>query len=144
MSGIAVTIDTRDFNRAIDEILKSKMKKIQDSSELRKEAEDLLLDYIRDYLPEDTGALRYQKSGTASKPPHYFREGHIERFTDSIRWDAIERRLHDDRHYAGILFTNIFGGPDMESIVNTLNETGDWESFLRECAELINSFLRDA
>ena len=44
MSNISVTIDTRDFNRAIAEVIREKTKSIQDSRDFQREALDLLID----------------------------------------------------------------------------------------------------
>ena len=143
MSNISVTIDTRDFNRAIAEVIREKTKSIQDSRDFQREALDLLIDYIRAYLPVDTGALRDQNSGNASKSPHYFREGSLDYLQNGIRWDAIEHRANGERHYVDVLFSKVFGGHDIETIVGFLQSTGDWDMFLKQLAEMINSYMRD-
>lgn len=140
-------IDARDFKKDVQEILDRKIRGITTNTELYDTISNILVDYIRAYLPVDTGALRDQSAGESSKSG-YFREGYLEvSKSHGIVWDAIEHRPTDFRHYAGYVIGRVLGmqaGFTGEDIKDAMIANGDWESFLHDCEPyLIEAFNKE-
>lgn len=133
-------INARDFKNDVQEILNRKIRGITTDTKLYDDVSNLLVDYIRAYLPVDTGALRDQSAGESSKSG-YFREGYLEvSKSHGIVWDAIEHRPTDFRHYTGYAIghalglTPNFNGDDVR---DAMIKNGDWEAFIKDCEPYI-------
>ncbi len=137
-------IDARDFKNDVQEILDRKIKGITTNTELYDTISNILVGYIKNYLPVDTGALRYQAAGESDKSG-YFREGYLEvSKSHGIVWDAIEHRPKEFKHYAGYVIGRVLGmqpGFTGAEIKEAMMENGDWEAFLSDCEPyLIEAF----
>lgn len=137
-------INAVEFKKDVQEIFNRKIRGITTDTELYDTISNILVSYIKDYLPVDTGALRNQDSGESEKTG-YFREGYLEvSKSHGVVWDAIEHRPSEFRHYADFVISKVLGmqsGFDGDDIKNAMISNGDWYAFLRDCEPyLIKSF----
>lgn len=140
-------INARDFKKDVQELLNMKIRGITANTELYDTISNILVDYIRDYLPVDTGALRDQAAGESERSG-YFREGYLEvSKSHGIVWDAIEHRPKEFKHYAGYVIGRVLGmqaGWNGEDLKDAMIANGDWESFIEDCEPyLIEAFNKE-
>lgn len=133
-------IDAKAFKDDIQERLDKKIRGITTNTELYDTLSQILVDYIKDYLPVDTGALRDQDAGMSTETG-YFREGYLEvSKSHGIVWDAIEQRPNEFKHYASFVIGRVLGmqgswnGAD---IMEAMMARGDWDKFLKDCTPYI-------
>ena len=141
---IRFRIDAKDFKNDVQEILDRKIRGITTDTRLYDTISNILVSYIKDYLPVDTGALRDQAAGESSKSG-YFREGYLEvSKSHGIVWDALEHRPREFRHYASFVIGRVLGlqaGWTALDLKNAMEENGDWDAFIHECEPyLIEAF----
>ncbi len=137
-------INAREFRKDVQEILDKKIKGITTDTEVYDTISEILVGYIKEYLPVDTGALRDQNAGESEKSG-YFREGYLEiSKSHGIVWDAFEHRSKDFKHYAGYVIGQVLGmqsGWNGDDIRDAMMANGDWDAFLEECEPyLIEAF----
>lgn len=145
---LTARIDAVQFKHDINELMHRKFRGITTNRKLYNEIVDILVGYIKAYLPVDTGALRYQSAGESSKT-HYFREGYLENnMSGGINWDAFEHRPNGSYvHYAEAVIGKMLGVSDEvdgAAIRDAMMANGDWNKFLKECTPLIAEAMRDA
>ena len=137
-------IDAKNFKDDVQEILNKKIQGITTDTQLYDTISNILVGYIKNYLPIDTGALRDQDAGESSKSG-YFREGYLEvSKSHGIVWDAFEHRPKEFRHYASYVIggvLNMQAGWTASDLRNAMINNGDWDAFIHECEpHLIKAF----
>lgn len=147
MPSLKFRVDAAAFREDMSNVLKKKAKGITSSYELYDAVSWKLVNYIRQFLPEDTGALAFQKSGQAKNGLD--REGYLEvSKAHGIDWTAIEHRKNGDAEYAkpvigkylGIHGVEEFTGADIQS---RFEELGIWDEFLEDCKPLIVKAMKN-
>ena len=143
MSSISITFDARQLKSEVREYVNRKLPSLKANHELYVRILELFYTYVIAYLPEDTGALKMVGEGYAKNG--YFRtfHGNIGKGHHGLEFDAVEERPKGDRHYAGVVFSKIFGGTASSDIVDMMMSDGSWDEFVEEAKDIIVEYMNN-